>query len=110
MSVDYNAKLGYGYIIDHKTAQDYYSRCTEEHKVPSDFFHPLDYWNTNWCNYWFGIELITTDDIVTFDASELFDSHYEQWEECAVAFKNEMPELAEDPTFIPHMLLMQEVF
>jgi len=100
MSVDVNAVLGYGFILDHEEYNTYKNKCDEKELDVSDYC----WWVNSYLDdseVFYGIVIESTDYITTFD-KELFNMIDEdKWAECYRQWCEDFPDKKnEEPKYV----------
>lgn len=95
MSVDYTAKIVYGWLIDDYRMHEYCEMCDKEERDYSDYIHRIDGWSGDKTSV-FGIEVNRTDHIC-FIESDMIDPAVwdddEDWVACWHEFYHDFPDV-----------------
>lgn len=110
MSVDYTAKIMYGWLIEDEAAYDYKQKCYNEGYDTSDYFHCIDAYSGG-PDYIYGISVYSTG-YLQFIEPEMIDTEAwddnEDWIECWHEFKQDFPDMCANVK--PGFFLIQEVW
>lgn len=110
MSVDYKAKIVYGWLVEDDRMYDYCEKCDEEDRDYSDFIHRIDAWGRDKTCV-FGIEINSTDS-VCFIESDMIDPNVwdddEDWQKCKAEFYNDFPDIFDN--LKPGFFLVQQIW
>lgn len=108
MSVDYKAKIMYGWFIEQDTVYDYKEANREKYDY-NDYLHCISSWGNS--DYIYGIAIYDTDYAKFIDPDILTDECWEEdedWKGCVECFKEDFPDMYAN--IKPGFFLVQNVW